>query len=262
MNDRSPQPSPQPRVLLIDDEESLRASLSKGLSRLGFETVAVATGKEGVDRFGGGAFDAVLTDVRLPDLSGLDVVAVLTEMDAHVPVVVMTGFGTLETALEALRRGAKDYVAKPFRVEDVGRVLARAVQERRMADENRRLRALVERRFAPGEFAKVEAELAARAPGVDGVAGPGPAAALPGVAGAGALPALARSEGPLPLRQAQRRFEVAYVSELLGLTGGNVAAASRLAGISRPNFHKKLRTLGVDPGGFKQAARRGRQAGA
>lgn len=266
MNERSS----KPRVLLVDDEESLRVSVAKGLSRLGFDSVAVGTGKEAVDRFGAGGFDAVLTDVRLPDLSGLDVVAVLTQVDAQVPVVVMTGFSTLETALEAMRRGAKDFVTKPFRVEDVGRVLARAIQERRLADENRRLRGLVERRFAPGEYAQVEAELASRGGGGGGGGngkgsqGSAPALGSPPAAGAGAggSPAAARGEAPLPLREAQRRFEVAYVGELLAITGGNVAAASRLAGISRPNFHKKLRTLGVDPAGYKQAARRGRQPSA
>ena len=66
---------------------------------------------------------------------------------------------------------------------------------------------------------------------------------------------------PLPLREAQRRFEVQYVEELLAQTGGNVAAAARQAGISRPNFHKKLKTLGVDAHRFKEAARRGRLRG-
>jgi two-component system response regulator GlrR len=66
---------------------------------------------------------------------------------------------------------------------------------------------------------------------------------------------------PLPLREAQQGFEVRYVEDLLARTGGNVAAAARLAGISRPNFHKKCKALGVDPARFKQAHRRGRSAG-
>jgi DNA-binding NtrC family response regulator len=255
-----PNPASHGRILVIDDEESLRLALTKGLVRLGFEAEAVATGKEGVDRFTAGGWDAVLTDVRLPDLSGLDVVAVLTEMDADVPVVVMTGYGTVETALEALRRGAKDYVQKPFSVDEVGRVVARAIEERRLSHENRRLRALVERRFAQGGYEQVEAELATRRP-PEATNGTKPAAAgsarpAGGHPGNGA----GEDEGPIPLREAQRRFEVRYVADLLARTGGNIAAAARLAGISRPNFHKKLRSLGVDPSGFKQAARRGRIA--
>ncbi len=234
----------RPRVLVIDDEESMRHALIKGLERAGFRPTASATGRDGVEQFVAGGFDAVLTDIKLPDLSGLDIAAILVEMDASVPVVVMTGYGTMEVALEAMRRGAKDYVQKPFRVEDVARILSRAIEESRLSRENRRLRSLVERRLSPEGFEEVEAELAAlrdvrRDDGPD-------------------RPVRTGSDGPLPLREAQRRFEVKYVEELLAQTGGNVAAAARLAGISRPNFHKKLKTLGVDAHRFKEAARRGR----
>jgi DNA-binding NtrC family response regulator len=233
----------RPRVLVIDDEESMRHALAKGLERAGFRTTTAATGRGGVELFVAGGFDAVLTDVRLPDLSGLDITAILVEMDASVPVVVMTGYGTMEVALEAMRRGAKDYVQKPFRVEDVARILARAVQESRLSRENRRLRALVERRLSPEGFEEVEAELAA-------LRGTG--------AGQGASETSAQGGVPLSLREAQRRFEIQYVEELLAQTAGNVAAAARLAGISRPNFHKKLKTLGIEAQRFKEAARRGR----
>ena len=226
----------------------MRHGLRRGLQRAGFRCTTAATGRGGVESFVGGGFDAVLSDVRLPDLSGLDIVAILTEMDSSVPVVVMTGFGTMEVALEAMRRGAKDYVQKPFAVEDVARILQRAIQESRLTRENRRLRALVERRLSPDGFKDVEAELVAlerngKRNGREADAGPADEAA---------------DGGPLPLKEAQRCFEVEYVEGLLAQTGGNIAAAARLAGISRPNFHKKLKTLGVDSHRFKEAARRGR----
>jgi DNA-binding NtrC family response regulator len=233
-----------PHVLVIDDEESLRHAITKGLTRAGYRCSAAATGRSGVERFVSGGFDAVLTDVKLPDLSGLDIVAILTEMDATVPVVVMTGYGTMEMALEAMRRGAKDYVQKPFSVDDVARILHRAIRESRLTRENRRLRALVERRLSPERYREVEAELAALRPDEDANG-----AADTNGGGRGA---------PLGLKEAQRQFEIRYVEELLARTGGNVAAAARLASISRPNFHKKLKTLGVDAQRFKQAARRGR----
>jgi len=234
----------RPRVLVIDDEESMRHALLKGLERAGFRPTAAATGRGGVEQFVAGGFDAVLTDIKLPDLSGLDIAAILVEMDASVPVVVMTGYGTMEVALEAMRRGAKDYVQKPFRVEDVARILTRAIDESRLSRENRRLRSLVERRLSPQGFEEVEAELAALR--------------LAGEADGPAATSGREAGGPPPLREAQRRFEIGYVEELLAQTGGNVAAAARLAGISRPNFHKKLKTLGVDAHRFKEAARRGR----
>ncbi|MDA1195870.1 MAG: response regulator [Planctomycetota bacterium] len=231
----------RPRVLVIDDEESMRHALVKGLERAGYRCAAAGTGRGGVELFVQGGFDAVLTDVKLPDLSGLDITAILVEMDASIPVVVMTGYGTMEIALEAMRRGAKDYIQKPFAIEDAAHTLGRAIEESRVNRENRRLRALVERKLSPDGFEHVEAELAAH-----GHAEP---------EGNGST----EDDGsPLPLKEAQRRFEVHYVQELLVQTAGNVAAAARLAGISRPNFHKKLKVLGVDPGRFKDAARRGR----
>jgi len=235
-------PAPQGRVLVIDDEESLRHSLVRALRRAGFEAVEAATGREGADRFAEGSLDAVLTDMRLPDLGGLDLVAIFTETHPEIPVVVMTGYGSLETAVDAMRRGATDYVQKPFEMKEVVHLLARAVRERRLAQENKKLRALVERKFAPEVYERVEAELKAVAPP------PSP-------------PPVSRSgdaSATLPLRDAQRQFEIRYVESLLAQTGGNVAAAARMAGISRPNFHKKLKVLGVDAARFKEAARRGR----
>ena len=250
MNEPAENPA---HILVIDDEESLRHGLVRGIGRAGWNVTAVGTGKEGVDAFVGGGFDAVLTDIRLPDLSGLDIVAILTEMDSAVPVVVMTGYGSMETALEAMRRGARDFVQKPFAVDDVVCVVERAIEERRISQENRRLRALVERRFADGGYDAVQAEL-------DRLPLPAPTGrgetTSNGAASAGSNGA--DESGLPPLKQAQREFEVDYVERLLARTGGNVAAAARLAGISRPNFHKKLRTLGVDSHRFKQAARRGR----
>ena len=251
-----PEMGPARRLLLIDDEESLRHSLAKSLRRAGYVVETAATGREGVDRFQGGGFDAVVTDVRLPDLSGLDIVALLTEVDATVPVVVMTGYGSVESAMEAMRRGARDYLQKPFEMNDLLRILERETA-RGGGPDGRRLRAQVERRFAPEGYAAVEHELRRMpAPGAGESATAGGASSPAGEP----LPTPAASE-PLALREAQRRFEVRYVEDLLARTGGNVAAAARLAGISRPNFHKKLKSLGVDAQRFKNAHRRGRSAG-
>ena len=264
MADAPPPPPPPPptsprRLLVIDDEESLRFSLGKSLKRAGYAVETAATGREGVDRFRAGGFDAVLTDVRLPDLSGLDIAALLTEMDADVPVLVMTGYGSVSSALEAMRRGARDYLQKPFELADVLRVLEREIGRAEASRDARRLRAQVERRFAPDAYAEVESELR-RHPAEPG-AGDGAGAAVPGGEPGGGSGLPSAGEEPLALREAQRRFEVRYVEDLLARTGGNVAGAARLAGISRPNFHKKLRTLGVDPTRFKRAHRRGRAAG-
>jgi len=255
-----PDDAPARRILVIDDEESLRHSVVKHLRRAGYVVEAAANGREGVDRFGSGGFDAVVTDVRLPDISGLDIAALCTEIDPDVPVLVMTGYGSVESALEAMRRGARDYLQKPFELADLLRVLEREIAVR-AASRDRKLRAQVERRFASGGFEAVESELRRiPAPAEGGGAGgeggdvPASAQAAHGDGTPGAAP-------PVGLREAQRRFEIRYVEDLLARTGGNVAKAARYAGISRPNFHKKLKTLGVDPARFKAAHRRGKSAG-
>ena len=248
MEDTSQTPA-RGRVLVIDDEESMRHAVSKGLQRAGFATLEAATGREGVDRFTDGEVDAVLTDMRLPDIDGLDLVAMFMQMAPEIPVIVMTGYGSMETALEAMRRGARDFVQKPFVVDDLVRLLERALGEQRLTLENRRLRSIVERKFSPEEFQKVEEELEAL--GVHPDEGP--------IDQPTTDPRPASDNGePMALRDAHRNFEIQYVEDLLARTGGNIAAAARLAGISRPNFHKKLKTLGIDAGRFKTAARRGR----
>lgn len=248
----APAPAPERRVLVVEDEESMRHALGKALTRAGWRVETAPTGREGVERLRTTRYDVVLTDVRLPDLSGLDVVALVTETSPGTPVVVMTAFGTVEAALVAMKRGARDFVTKPFDLPVLLQILEKAVGTPAPTDDAR-LRIEVERRFAPEEYARVESELR-RAPGAEPADAPPPA--TPGETG---MPKA--GDDPLELRDAQRRFEIRYVEDLLARTGGNVAAAARLAGISRPNLHKKLRVLGVDPAKFKRAHRRGRAAG-
>ncbi len=259
-------PVPERRILVIEDEESMRHALGKALGRAGWRVEAAPTGREGVERLRTTRYDVVLTDVRLPDLSGLDVVALVTESSPGTPVVVMTAFGTVETALVAMKRGARDFVTKPFDMPALLQILDKALGTP-AATGDARLRIEVERRFAPQEFARVESELR-RAPGgppggpsVGGQPPGAPSADAPAPSAPGDAGLPKASDDPLELRDAQRRFEIRYVEDLLARTGGNVAAAARLAGISRPNLHKKLKVLGVDPAKFKRAHRRGRAAG-
>lgn len=254
-----PSTKPVRRLLLIDDEESLRYAVAKSLKKAGFVVDTASTGREGVDKLRRGGFDAVVTDMKLPDLSGLDVVAFATETDPDVPVFVVTGFGTVDSAMEAMRRGARNFVQKPFDVAALVGMLEKEIAEAKSSKEARTLRAKVERRFAPDRYVDVDGELKR---GGTGASAPGPASVASTASAASLSDAMSgASEEPLQLRAAQRRFEVRYVEDLLSRTGGSVAGAARLAGISRPNFHKKLKNLGVDPERFKSAHRRGKSAG-
>src|SRR5688572_4732152 len=115
-------------ILVVDDEESLRHALTRHLRRCGYACDTVATGHGGLERFAAGRYDAVLTDVRLPDLGGLDVLSAVLEMAPRVPVIVMTGYGTFDTAIEAMRRGASDFLEKPFSLEQVATVVEHAIR--------------------------------------------------------------------------------------------------------------------------------------
>ena len=249
-------PPPSRRLLLVDDEESLRYAVAKSLRRAGFVVDTASTGREGVDKLRRGGYDAIVTDMKLPDLSGLDVVSVAMETDPEVPVLVISGFGTVDSALEAMRRGARTFVEKPFDVAALVAALEREIADASASRGARALRARVERSFAPERYAVVEGELQRAGP-------PAARGAAPASASTGAPPGVPPPSGDatLGLRDAQRRFEVRYVEDLLARTGGNIAGAARLAGISRPNLHKKLKLLGVDAERFKAAHRRGRSAG-
>ena len=129
-----------PRLLIVDDEARLRRVLELALADRGFHVAGTGTAREAIALVAAGDIDVVLTDLQLPDRSGLEILAALRERHADIPVVLITAFGTVETAVQAMKLGAYDYVLKPFQVDDIENVLRRAVQQRRTERENAYLR--------------------------------------------------------------------------------------------------------------------------
>jgi DNA-binding NtrC family response regulator len=121
-----------PTLLVIDDDPHVRAALALVLEDGGVTVTLAATAAEGAAAFSAGRPDAVLCDVRLPDASGLDLLARLRELDPAVPVVLMTGHGTAETAIEAMRRGAFDYVLKPVDPDALAETMGKAFEASRL----------------------------------------------------------------------------------------------------------------------------------
>jgi DNA-binding NtrC family response regulator len=118
------------RILVIDDDESVRASMERMLRSAGYTVQTASTGEAGLDLARGGAFDVILSDMRMPGMSGVDVLKQLREHRVDSSFIVMTGFGTVDTAVESMKLGAVDFVQKPFfRDELLMRV--RAAAERR-----------------------------------------------------------------------------------------------------------------------------------
>jgi two-component system nitrogen regulation response regulator GlnG len=132
--------SARARILVADDEDSLRWVLEKGLRQAGYEVTPAKDGESALRAFEAEPFDLVFLDVRMPGLDGLTVLARLRELRSDATVVVMTAHGTMETAIQAMQRGAYDYLAKPFDLDEVLLLCERALTARRLTQEVSRLR--------------------------------------------------------------------------------------------------------------------------
>jgi len=126
------------RVLIVEDEDKLRRVLELQLQSAGFEVEKASSAEEAlrkVDRA-----DLILTDLRLPGMNGLELLESIRRQNSHVPVVVMTAFGTIEAAVEAMKAGAADFLLKPFSLDHLMTVVNKALEVRALRDENRKLR--------------------------------------------------------------------------------------------------------------------------
>ncbi len=125
--------SQQPHILIADDERSIRLMLETGLTLNGFRVTSVRTGREARDAASCAQFDAVLSDIYMPDGGGLELVETLRAADPHLPIVLMTAQGSLQVAVEAVARGASDVIGKPFEIAAVVALLRRYLEARREA---------------------------------------------------------------------------------------------------------------------------------
>ncbi len=129
-----------PRILVVDDEKVIRDMLADFLSMEGFAVRTAEDGAAALHELTRGSYDLVISDLKMPRMGGI---ALLDEISKSAPdalTVIMTGFGTVETAIDAMKRGAYDYVLKPFKVDEVMHVVHRGLEKRRMAAENMRLK--------------------------------------------------------------------------------------------------------------------------
>jgi two-component system, NtrC family, nitrogen regulation response regulator NtrX len=135
---------PKSRVLVIDDEAAIRDSLRMTLEYEGYEFAGAATGQEGLALVERETPDLVVLDVKMPGMDGLEVLDRLRSMGETVPVLVISGHGTISTAVEAVKKGAFDFIEKPFSSEKVLVSLRNALDSRRLRDENRSLKKAIE----------------------------------------------------------------------------------------------------------------------
>ncbi|MDO8794711.1 MAG: sigma-54 dependent transcriptional regulator [Vicinamibacterales bacterium] len=137
-------------ILFVDDEPALRELTAERLGEQGFEVVQAENGERGLALLDEFAFDVVITDLRMPGVDGLTLLDAAVERYPGIIVIVVTGYGTVKDAVGAIRRGATDFIAKPFQFEELKHVLQKALDRRRLAQENAYLRSQLEQRFGVG----------------------------------------------------------------------------------------------------------------
>ena len=114
------------RILIVDDEAGMRLALSEVLKRCGYAVGAAQHGREALKMLAGGGFELIISDIKMPVMDGMELLKELGERRIHLPVIMITAFGTVDTAVEAMKMGAMDFIQKPFSLEDIEAVVGNA----------------------------------------------------------------------------------------------------------------------------------------
>jgi response regulator RpfG family c-di-GMP phosphodiesterase len=130
----------KPSILVVDDERVIREILSDFLSVEGYVVRTVEDGVEALKELQRRSYNLVISDLKMPNMNGLELIERITTLGIPVLTVIMTGFGTVETAIEAMKQGAYDYILKPFKVEEVVHIVQRGLDRQRLQHENIRLK--------------------------------------------------------------------------------------------------------------------------
>jgi DNA-binding NtrC family response regulator len=132
------------RILIADDQEMMRDSLAGNLAREGHDVVACGDGAAAVAKLQGSRFDLLITDLKMPRMTGMELLAEAKRLRPEMPVVLMTAFATVNTAVEAMKLGAYDYIQKPFDGDEIKMLIERTLEHSRLIRENQALRSMTE----------------------------------------------------------------------------------------------------------------------
>jgi DNA-binding NtrC family response regulator len=133
------------RILIVDDEIELMRALCDALGEEGYRVKGVSAGSDALEQLRNGEFDLLLSDLMMPNMDGMQLLKEALQIDANLIGIIMTGHGTVQTAVEAMKIGAFDYILKPFKLHSILPTLSRAMDVRRLKQENVRLKAHIER---------------------------------------------------------------------------------------------------------------------
>src|SRR3954468_17637153 len=135
-------------LLLVEDEAPLRQAIAEQLGDHGYQVQQAESGEAALARLAEFAFDIIVTDLRLPGIDGSSVIEAAVGRYPQIIAIVVTGFGTVKHAVEAIKRGAGDFVSKPFQIDELLHVLDSAIEQRRLKSENAYLRAQLDERYS------------------------------------------------------------------------------------------------------------------
>ena len=124
------------RIMIVDDEKSIRVMLKRVLSDKQFEIDEAADGREALEKIKQGKYSAILLDLRMPEVNGIEVIEKLKEQDIDTPIVMMSAYGTVPEAVEAMKLGALDYLVKPFDLDELKLILERIIRQNEIQKEN------------------------------------------------------------------------------------------------------------------------------
>lgn len=122
------------RVMVVDDEENIRDVLSNYLTSLGYDVVSANDGEDALNKFKKNSFDLIISDLLMPTIDGLELLKKVRDQDREVIFLMITGYPSIETAVEAIKKGAYDYITKPFHMEDVRIRIERAFEKKNLKE--------------------------------------------------------------------------------------------------------------------------------
>ena len=141
---------PPKHLLIVDDEKPLREAVAERLSDHGFVVEQAGSGEDAIQRITDFAFDVLITDLRLPGIDGRQVLDAALERYPDIVAIVITGYGTVKDAVDAIKQGAADFITKPFQFDALLHVLTSAMEQRRLKSENDYLRSQLQERYRIG----------------------------------------------------------------------------------------------------------------
>ncbi|PID57250.1 hypothetical protein CSB45_08470 [candidate division KSB3 bacterium] len=137
-----------PQILVIDDEENMRYMLQLTLEDEGYEVELASDGVAGLEKIQQGDFDFVICDIKMPKMSGMQVLESVVESSPNIPMIMISAYGTIDSAIESMKYGAYDYVTKPFKKDEILLTLKKAEERERLRRENQFLRQEVEKKYS------------------------------------------------------------------------------------------------------------------